>query len=638
MKDDGAWIKLPFVFELGRSFTSQYEVMEYLTDSSTQAEHLQYSGDFSTRTSAYLDSYKESGGQILTRPKQASTSLGMNDAINCYYGFCDDDDIIHPILQVGTTDDGMGRVYSETYDTNQQLLTLTMGVPEYCGVLEYYRKAFDADLAKAVNDGYASSWGKLFGDIVGGAVKLAFYVATWPLQFCGFVVDVLNSLTNRVTKYYDFRETMPMYYRYVDSILVHLAVNLGFYPNNDKIPDFFEGTSVSNTNGEQFSQSYSQIAWSNGDPLSDNDIKNGLPQAFEDGISIFNILQKRDRKLNSLNNGNPYSTIPRSYEDYMSRDSVYGDSNSEGYFDQFKARLISTIQGADKFISFRLDKTTDSSESIGNSTGESSISQFINSKVSAARAIDFSTSQGKTGFTVIDNVADAVKGFVNGALETIDLTNLKDVFLHGSGYLDFPEVWQNSSFSKSYNFQMTFRSPYGDPVSIFYSCYVPLAMLLAAALPRSTGKNSYTSPFLVKAYSKGMFAIPLGIIDSISIRRGADEFGWNRNQLPTVIEVSFTIKDLSPIMHIAATGDASFFQEVLGQNSSFQEYLLTLSGIGYNERLLWRKNIGKRLRSAFEMRRNTWFSPIAYWPQVISDTTLGRLASQITPYSLFTNK
>src|SRR5699024_8216171 len=109
---------------------------------------------------------------------------------------------------------------------------------------------------------------------------------------------------------------------------------------------------------------------------------------------------------------------------------------------------------------------------------------------------------------------------VGGFLREFSITGMASSILTGTIFVDIPEIWQSSSFSKNYSFNITLRAPYGDKVSIFQSIYIPLAMLIALAFPRSGGRNAYGTPFLIRAYSSGMFAIPLGIIDSFSITRG----------------------------------------------------------------------------------------------------------------------
>jgi hypothetical protein len=72
-----------------------------------------------------------------------------------------------------------------------------------------------------------------------------------------------------------------------------------------------------------------------------------------------------------------------------------------------------------------------------------------------------------------------------------------------------------------------------------------IARLLAITLPRQFGPNSYTAPFLVQAYSKGLFNIQLGIVSSLSIRRSGN--GGESHSvygIPMELEVTLVIKDL----------------------------------------------------------------------------------------------
>ena len=92
---------------------------------------------------------------------------------------------------------------------------------------------------------------------------------------------------------------------------------------------------------------------------------------------------------------------------------------------------------------------------------------------------------------------------------------------------------------------MKLISPYGDKLSVFLNILVPIYHVLALALPRhdTSGIQGYVSPFLIRAYYKGIFNVDLGIISSLSINKGA-EGEWTKDGIPTVAELSFEIKDL----------------------------------------------------------------------------------------------
>ena len=73
----------------------------------------------------------------------------------------------------------------------------------------------------------------------------------------------------------------------------------------------------------------------------------------------------------------------------------------------------------------------------------------------------------------------------------------------------------------------------------------PLARLLAFSLPRQFGPNSYQSPFIIQAFSKGQFNCQLGIVTNLSITRcGNGGESHTIHHIPTELEVSLTIQDM----------------------------------------------------------------------------------------------
>jgi hypothetical protein len=232
--------------------------------------------------------------------------------------------------------------------------------------------------------------------------------------------------------------------------------------------------------------------------------------------------------------------------------------------------------------------------------------------------------------TVLEGVASFIKGMVEGAGDALNLQGVGATIL-GAGEIDIPEIWQGSSFSKNYTFSMQLRSPYGDPVSIMQSIYVPLALILAGAVPRAIGPNAYTSPMLCRAYSKGMLGIPLGMIDSVQIKRGSDQHGWNFQRLPTSIDLSFTIKDLSPAMYMGMDDGQGLFETVAGENSSFQEYLQTLGALGLNERIRWQYKIRRKGEILLKIAWHNKLSPEAMGMNMAANSFTGRVLSAIYP-------
>ena len=136
----------------------------------------------------------------------------------------------------------------------------------------------------------------------------------------------------------------------------------------------------------------------------------------------------------------------------------------------------------------------------------------------------------------------------------------------GGNNIDLPEIYDDSSTSggeETLIFKLV--SPYGDRESIFLYILRPLARLMAMSLPRQFGPNSYRSPFLVQAFSKGHFNIQCGIVTNLSIRRGGNGGESHTiNNIPTELEVTMTIKDMYGLVtlsneYLGATGPISAF-------------------------------------------------------------------------------
>ena len=522
-----------------------------------------------------------------------TTEVGGSDALNSYWSFNENDDIVYPTYAADprTCKIGFGRVYAETYQRNQVILWMTFGVPKYAGIWDFYNDAINPELAKAMHSG-TSPTASIHGRIAGSVLIFSFNVATLPLYVLNQIGKVFN--TYKITKYYELNITMPLYFRAVNNILGSIATNMGLQQAGGVSKDGVKTESV-----------------------KDYDINN-LPSMLKEGLDIYRIMAKRstyitDAKNNSQNKKSSdelYEIMSRHDKDDNPIESIEAEApgfgNMFGWFlDKASDAFTAHATGSTHYIGFRIEKSVDASESFSNSTGQSQLQSNLNSMVSAANEAKFTTMEGTlgqsgvTGF--ISDVGKALGNFVSGFADAIKVEGLFGA-ITGAGYFDIPEIYKDSSFSSSYSFSTKLVSHYADRVSIFQNCYIPLACLLAAALPRQVGKNSYIQPFLLRAYCRGRFAVSLGIIDSISVRRGSDEFGWTSEGLPTQIDVSWTIKDLSPIIFMGlggGLGDGILpnLSEILESNNNFQEYLSTLSGLGLQERVIAIEQIKRKFKT-----------------------------------------
>ena len=234
---------------------------------------------------------------------------------------------------------------------------------------------------------------------------------------------------------------------------------------------------------------------------------------------------------------------------------------------------------------FYLDGLNSVDESFGNDTTQSSVVGMINGISDQARELItlsqggnsgvlsglkdkiseiFGTSDGEN--TVLSpNIANSLGGAFNSLLDASGLGALGALVgdgittINNGGKIVFPDIWSDSRYDKSYSLQFKFRSPDHDPVSIFLNVIKPYCKLLALVLPHMLDSDNgvtagYTSPFLVKAYCKGIFNIDYGLITGMSVSKGAESC-WTDDGLPTQIDVSIDITDLYHAMSMSGYGN-----------------------------------------------------------------------------------
>lgn len=261
---------------------------------------------------------------------------------------------------------------------------------------------------------------------------------------------------------------------------------------------------------------------------------------------------------------------------------------------------------------FYVDGMTSISDSFTNSTMESSLGSSINSYADQSKEIRFLLGNDSALLKAAESVTDSVvNGIANSGLQALTETLTSGMIgdlattgvttvLHG-GKMIFPKMWADSSFSRSYSFDIKLRSPDHDTVSIFINVIAPYLHLLALVMPKSIAEdvwarqspNAYQSPFLVRAYAKGLFNINMGIITDLTATRGA-QCEWNVDGLPTQIDITLTIEDLYSNLFMSDSGQGNSktqfskaFENPLNfernwdlvTNTEFMDFLANLGGL-----------------------------------------------------------
>lgn len=288
------------------------------------------------------------------------------------------------------------------------------------------------------------------------------------------------------------------------------------------------------------------------------------------------------------------------------------------------------------FATFRVDNPGSADESWSNQTGESSISSAFNSISAKARDVTFNLMGGNIDNGIITGVIDAAKGLLHGALDSFHLSGL--LSLGGAAFVDIPQQWENSSANlPRMNYTMQLVTPYGNPLAQLLYVHLPMCMLLAAALPISTGHQSYTSPFYLELYDRSRAQSRLAMIDSLSFTRGTTELPFNKDRQFMSVDVSFSVKDLSSIMHMPLSTAAyspldllnpidnisGIVDTLVGEDNVYTDYLHVLAGASLYQSVYR----GQKLRDNFGVlrQRAMSLSSMSHWASWLHTTPIGLL-------------
>ena len=307
-------------------------------------------------------------------------------------------------------------------------------------------------------------------------------------------------------------------------------------------------------------------------------------------------------------------------ETNVKNDKGYYDTLLEYRWDRAINRGIKNMLRAgttNNYIAFYVDSETSVSESLSNGTTTSQLVDQFNQTSSSIKEIKF-LAGGLTGFGKAQD-EDTYESSKSGLMQAVTklgggnnkiFNNIDEAFktIGKGGRLIFPEIWDDSEFSKSYSFNIRLRTPDADKVSWFLNICVPLIHLLAFAAPRALGVNGYKTPFLVRAYYKGIFNCDMGLITGMSITKGRDS-AWTVDGLPTEVDVSVDIKDLYSALSISkANQDITKFIKPKQmfkfiKNTALFDYLSNTCGVNINA-----PNVTRSMETMYAMQLEGGFS------------------------------
>lgn len=268
------------------------------------------------------------------------------------------------------------------------------------------------------------------------------------------------------------------------------------------------------------------------------------------------------------------------------------------------------------FVQFYIDPDVSPSDSLSNSTGQSMFKSFTDSGSGMMKDLAFMANSGGVDYESLQTFTEGAAASLQEGVSSIiglgstnvvssalsRIINLGSNVLSGHNII-IPDIYQNSEYKKSYSITVHLKTPYGNKLGYYLDIFVPMMHLLALAMPRQESANTFSSPFLVKAYVDGVFTCNLGLVESIQINKTAES--WSTSGLPSEVDVTLNIADLYSDLMMSPSTDPIRFMN----NSSLIEYLATNCGLS-----LTSPNIGKKLDFAF----NNWTNQFTDIPKNIS--------------------
>lgn len=527
-----------------------------------------------------------------------SLRFGESPVLNAPWQFNELDDV-----RSNTTYPHMGRVYLTYIYSNFPILTIQPGREKMnANLLTFFTKGLGSD-HKVLND-YIRNGGNTKGidKIRIGLIS----VKNATLGVLEGALGLMGINFSDASKFITFKPAMKLYRQLANNLLREFAANLGllnltkekgssgfnFEINSkglttdeqsyyDKLKEsLYDENGVSDTEkAEEFSADSIEIS-DPGDNASFGEVKDMVESAASSN------LYTKDLGQSEPNASSYRGTMKRL--DILDMIPHIAFKNIGNGISQFFGDVENR-----SYLPFLCQSNISISETFSNSTKEHPIVGQINSMSESASDTNgfgnaqhiIDSYQSVLGGQGLENIVnDTLAKFTKKVTGNIG-SNFSEMgaIMNGDGKLLIPEIWSSSSYSRSYSVEFEFWSPVGDIVSIFENVYIPYLLLVVLTAPLQTGYSSYLSPFAIKVFSKGLFSVDFGMIESLTVTRGDASSDRTKDNFPRSIKVSVGIKDLSPIMMLSLGNGA--FWKYKRANSSLSEYIATMCNLSIADRL-----------------------------------------------------
>ena len=368
-------------------------------------------------------------------------------------------------------------------------------------------------------------------------------------------------------KYYDFAQD---YYSYISYVNILCAVGAGFL---DLDQETISETKLSHYDWKNYRWNADRYKTATGNVINNSKkVSNSFVSSLKSMGKNLNKALKSITNSKSINNKGKKSKTTNAFK---------GNEKSADITQTLESLLTQC-----NFVQFYVDSSSGVTDSHSNSTTTSKLEGMVTSGSDLAKEVAFLANSGgvdaesiqkytKDGIDALnDTLFKNSKSALGGVMKRLLSTGSSVI---AGDNLIFPEIYQSSKFTKSYSISVDLRTPYGNKLSYFLNILVPLFHLMALAIPKQSTANTYSSPFLIKAYYPGVFSCNLGIVDSLQIDRCPNGDAWSVDGLPLHVKVTLNITDLYSDLSMTPAGIKSV--QLFLNNSSLIEYISTNCGV-----------------------------------------------------------
>jgi hypothetical protein len=487
--------------------------------------------------------------------------------------------ILNPDFQFNELDDVrsdfrrpyIGRLYSERiYDYNLPTVVFEPGI------LKLNTGLFGI-IATLASNGLGSSgdMAKYLRDPQTNPIKFAFQKIGAAIR--GIINFTVGGLVSG-TRFYKFEPNMRVYMKFVNEMLIEVAswMGLAMLPQSD-LEDYSDRGGDTQESAEALEVKMNSSLYKE----SEIDV---------DTLGDFSI--PRSKGYKGLGKSLSVLNILGGWKAHNSSTKPGGGTKKSVGEDVTDAVTETIAMTAAMFVTYGLSKGINVSETFSNNTIRHPLEEDLKAKGDEAfqQTAMGAFATAKTTTEILGNLLnekylEAAGGFVKTLATSLAKGGTfgeGGLILSGEGRFQLPEIWKDSDYSRTKSLEFEFRAPYGNRLCIFENTMVQAIFLICMTAPRQVGSSTYMSPFYIRAFSKGLFSVEVGLIERLTIKRGEEKNERTNEGFSRVMECSVEIKDVIPNLMIGL--NAGIFGVLSSKNIGFREYVAMFANVDMIDR------------------------------------------------------